>query len=317
MTINGENDIPEEIKGLLLKHKYIPMFYLYDKKGSDLFTKITKLPEYYLTMKEYNILKNNSQKIAEKFLKEKHFNMIELGSGNGEKTKLVINSFLKNKLNFTFIPIDISPSSMDQLKHVCGNTVKIQPIINDYIEGLKIFYKQQNKNSDINLITFFGSSIGNFHPEDSNVFLRKIYDLMKPNDLFLIGMDMKKDVQVMYKAYNDSQGIIGEFLYNLLIRMNNEFGANFNINNFKKYTTYNPNINAIENWLMSKEKQEVYLRKFNLKIKFEAFEFIKTSVSIKYSKNDIYRIAKENKFEVVENYCDDEIYFTDSLWKKT
>lgn len=41
---------------------------------------------------------------------------------------------------------------------------------------------------------------------------------MGPNDKFLVGVDLKKDIKLLEAAYNDAQGVTADFNMNLLKR---------------------------------------------------------------------------------------------------
>ena len=73
---------------------------------------------------------------------------------------------------------------------------------------------------------FLGSSFGNFMPDEGRLFLKNISESMKSGDLFLIGLDLKKDAQILMNAYNDSKGITSKFNLNILSRINTELTPN-------------------------------------------------------------------------------------------
>ena len=112
-----------------------------------------------------------------------------------------------------------------------------------------------------NLITFLGSSFGNFDQNEGILFLQKINNLMKPNDLFLIGLDLKKDQQILYNAYNDSQKTTAKFNLNILKRINDELGADFNLENFEHHAIYDEEKGRIEMYLRSLSEQYITIPK--------------------------------------------------------
>ena len=67
--------------------------------------------EYYLTNAEYQIFENHKEDILGLF-EGKAFDLIELGAGDGTKTKVLLNHFLEQGANFHYKPIDISNNAL-------------------------------------------------------------------------------------------------------------------------------------------------------------------------------------------------------------
>ncbi len=302
------------LTGLSESRKKLPTEYIYDKNGSELFRKIMKLPEYYLTRSETELLRINRNQMREA-LDNGQLNLIELGAGDGQKTRLLIENFLRNGVEFKYIPIDISESAMDGLigqftrefKHL-----KTEGIVSDYFSGLNWL---SNITSRQNLVLFLGSNIGNFSPVKLKRFLSRLWHMLNDGDLVLIGFDLKKDIRIMEAAYDDSQGITADFNLNLLKRINRELAGEFNLNQFKFYSTYDAEAGAIQSYLISQIEQEVYIGDLEKFFHFKAFEAIHTESSYKFSLEDIELLAESNRFDIVEHYFDSNKRFTDSLWR--
>ena len=162
------------------------------------------------------------------------FHLVELGSGSSVKTRLLIDILLKSQNNLQYFPIDISEILDQSSKNLCMDypNLTITGVVDTFENGLNFIERYDDKP---NLITFLGSSFGNFGQNEGILFLQKINNLMKSDDLFLIGLDLKKDQQVLHNAYNDSQKITAKFNLNVLKRINDELGANFNIENFEHH----------------------------------------------------------------------------------
>ena len=304
------------LEGLSKNPKQIAPVYLYDKKGSELFQEITDLEEYYLAQCEQEILTESREEIC-RSLPAEPFNLIELGAGDGHKTVLLIDYLIKKKFNFEYIPLDISPESMNGLTHslgeiFCASDLKITGIIAEYFDGLKWF---ANRSSSRNLILFLGSNIGNFDPQGARKFLRHLWDSLNSGDQVLIGFDLKKDLAVLNRAYNDSRGITKEFNLNLLDRINRELGGNFDREKFSFYSAYDVVTGAVESYLVSMEKQEVFIRDLNMRFTFNAWEPIHTESSYKFLESEISCLAVETGFQVQKDFLDSRGYFTDSLWR--
>ncbi len=88
--------------------KFLLPKYFYDDIGSGIFQDIMQRPEYYLTDCEFEIFNSQKGQIIDVFSKDAlHFALIELGSGNGTKTKVLLNSLVNRAISFEYVPIDI------------------------------------------------------------------------------------------------------------------------------------------------------------------------------------------------------------------
>ncbi len=146
-------------------------------------------------------------------------------------------------------------------------------------------------------------------------FLHKLYKTLHKGDLVLIGFDLCKDISLLMRAYNDDKGLTRAFNFNVLERLNYEFGAQFNINKFVHYPTYNVHTQAMESYLVSKESQDVYISKLNKIIHFEKIEPIHIECSYKYRINEIENLAKRTGFDVIHHFLDNKENFIDTLWQ--
>ena len=304
------------LSGLKNKPKRISSKYFYDEKGSEIFKKIMRMPEYYPTNCEYDIFKNQAEEIRQVFCNNHcMFDLIELGAGDGMKTKVLIDHFLKKNVNFQYIPIDISAGAVENL---AGNLkavfpkLNIRPLIGDYFEMMHLL---NGYDSLPKVLLFLGSNIGNFNWEESILFLKQLGAVMNKNDRLLIGFDLKKDPDVILKAYNDPHGHTRDFNLNLLTRMNTELGADFNLDAFRHYPLYEPSSGEARSYLMSLKEQTVRFKELEVDVHFKKWETIHTEISRKYDKESINAMAKESGFEVVRNFTDDRQYFMNSYWK--
>ncbi len=300
--------------GLLQSLKWLPSKYIYDTRGSRLFKEIMELPEYYLTRAEIEILKSKKKQIA-KEIGDKEFNLIELGCGDGKKTKILLGQFLKNNQRLHFFPIDISEDSIaefiDSLRGQYPD-LRSEGLVSDYFEGL---YWLSEQNHRKNVVLFLGSNIGNFTPLKAGVFLSSLWKALNNDDLVLIGFDLRKNTDMMVRAYNDKKGVTAAFNKNLLTRINRELKGNFDLDQFEFYATYDVVEGAIQSYLISKIKQEVFIGELKWLFSLKEKEPIHTESSYKYLTSDIEDMARKNNFEIVDNYFDSNKYFVDSLWK--
>jgi len=309
-----EKSFAEEIFSSLNQNsKFINPKFFYDKKGSDLFESICLLPEYYPTRTEISILKKLKHDLLSYL--DKNINLVELGSGASVKTRLILDIFTKLQPKLEYFPIDISEilteSSEQLLKDY--DTLRITGIIDTYEGGLEFLKNYDNKK---NLILFLGSSFGNFTPDDGKLFLEKIFSTMKSGDLFLIGLDLVKDKNILESAYNDSEGITAKFNLNILSRINDELDADFDINNFSHYSIYNENDQRIEMNLKSLVSQSVIIGKSNLSLNLGRNELIHTEYSHKYHIPQIKKLLSDVGFEIKNMWLDDKKYFSLTLVSK-
>jgi len=309
-----EKTFAEEISSSLNRDfKFITPKFFYDKKGSDLFEKICALPEYYPTRTEIVILKNLQTELPS-FIDDS-FRLVELGSGASVKTRLLLDIFTKMQQTTEYFPIDISEiltESSEQLLQDYDN-LRITGIIDTYEGGLEFLKNYDNKN---NLILFLGSSFGNFSPADGKIFLEKINSTMKSGDLFLIGLDLVKDSQILESAYDDAQGVTAEFNLNVLSRINDELDADFNLNNFSHYSTYNKEDQRIEMYLKSLVNQSVIISKSNLSLNLEKNELIHTEYSHKYTLEQIKILLESTGFKINHTWLDENTHFSLTLVSK-
>ena len=305
------------LEGLSENPKKLPSRLFYDDKGSSLFKKIMQLEEYYPTKCEAEILKANGGKIA-KHMKGKKFNLIELGCGDGAKTITILNSLREETKSFDYVPLDISQAAIEYLYQNLQKEYdqkipfKIYGLVAEYFQGLK--WLSENA-SDQNMVLFLGSNIGNFSRPMALRFLRHLWHSLNPNDVVLIGFDLKKDLDILYDAYNDKKGVTKEFNFNVLDRINKTLNGNFDRKNYQHQGLYNVQTGAMESYLISQCEHEVYIKDLDKSFSFKPWEPLHMEYSYKYLESDIVDYATSTGFEVIENYKDNKGYFVDSLWR--
>ncbi len=304
------------LEGLSGKPKKLNSAYFYDHVGSGIFQQITELSEYYLTNCEFEILRNQKESISNIF-NDRPFNLIELGAGDGRKTLTLLEEFIKQGQDFKYIPIDISAKAMESLferlkDNLDGHDLAVEGLVGDYFDGINACSQQTDRQ---NFVLFIGSSIGNFNHAEAEKFLRHLWYSLNPGDYVLIGFDLKKDLNILHAAYNDSKGVTSEFNLNLLTRLNETLDANFNRETFHHQGIYNVQLGAMESYLISKVKQTVKVGALDKEFHFKPWEGIHTEYSYKYTQYEIEMIAKDTGYEVVNHLFDSKHYFVDSVWK--
>lgn len=307
----------DTLKGLSANPKYLLSKYFYDDEGSRIFQDIMNMPEYYLTDCEHEIFASQKEKITQAICPEnKPFNMIELGSGDGLKTKILLKHFVEKEINFQYTPVDISAKANIELVKSLKKelpTLKVEAKTGDY------FHKLKNLNGDASLqkiILFLGSNIGNFSENETTEFLSQLTAYSNKGDKVLIGFDLKKSPGTIINAYNDPHGHTRRFNLNHLERLNRELDANFDIQKFEQHTTYNPQSGEVKSFLISNTVQTVHIGSLAKSFRFEKWEAIFMERSRKYDCQTIEKLALNHSFKVVQNFTDQRNYFVNSLWEK-
>jgi len=302
------------LMGFSAPSKYLPSKYFYDAKGSKLFEQITELEEYYPTRCEFEILNIVGAELTG-FIQDKPFEIVELGSGDGCKTKVLLSKLLESTDAFSYIPIDISETAMADLISSLNQshpTLTKHGIVGDYFASIRHL---ENTSDSRKLVLLLGSNIGNFDFPSAKRFLHSIWKCLNHNDLFLIGFDLKKDIDVLTRAYNDKKGITRAFNLNVLTRINNELQGEFDLDRFSHHGMYNPRHGAMESYLVSLEHQQVHIGALKKTFEFNAHEAIHLELSHKYLLSDMQKLANETGFNVLKNWQDSQDYFADSLWQ--
>jgi dimethylhistidine N-methyltransferase len=304
------------LRGLSATPKELSSKYFYDDEGSRLFQEIMKLPEYYLTGCENEIFSTQTNDIYRAFANgDNAFDLIELGAGDGTKTAVLVDHFLKQNADISYSPIDISQEALDALTEKFERefpTLRMNAMSGDYF---KILESLRSENGRRKVLLFLGSNIGNFSADQSVAFFRSLREVMSDNDLLLVGFDLQKDPHVIANAYDDAAGVTAKFNLNLLTRINRELGGNFDLDKFTHYANYRPIEGSARSFLISREKQTVRIEALDRDFEFDQWEAVFMEISQKYSLKMIDDLAEKSGFEVKQNFFDSKNYYCNSLWK--
>lgn len=307
----------EVYKGLIDFPKHLSSKYFYDTIGDRLFQDIMNMPEYYLTNSEHEIFMTHKQEISDLFKEgNDKFKLIELGAGDGRKTKIILEQLLKTETDFKYQPIDISQNVLNQLEKSINSElpeVHIEPLQGTYFE---ILNRINIENGTKKVILFLGSNIGNLLHHQAIAFLEHVGDFMHDDDLFFVGFDQKKNPQTVLDAYNDSTGITSAFNKNILTRINRELDADFNLDQFIHWEVYDPETGTAKSYLVSKEEQTVSIKKLELNIDFKPWETIHTEISQKYDDKVVSWLAEKSGLKIVAKFSDSQHQFKNYAFKK-
>jgi L-histidine N-alpha-methyltransferase len=289
--------------------------YFYDAAGSRLFQQIMALPEYYPTRTELAIFQMQGAAIVQALRAGttggQPLAVVELGAGDGLKTKILLRELLAQPAaSFTYVPVDISPSALDELVASLRQelpTLPTEPLAAEYTDALTTL----GQRPEAKAVLFLGSNIGNFPPAEQQAFLQSLAAPLTAADRLLVGFDLRKDPRRIRAAYDDAQGVTAEFNLNLLRRFNTELGADFELEHWQHYPDYDPSTGAMRSWLVSRRAQTVRIGALGRAFEFAAWEAIHTENSFKFTLPQIAELASAAGLRVVEVFQDEAGDFAD------
>ena len=300
----GDSFLDDVLTGLALPQKSLPPKYFYDARGCELFEQICELPEYYPTRTELAIMREHAGAMA-KFLGP-DCQLIELGSGSSRKTRILIEQ-LQPPL---YVPVDIAGEA---LRAAAAGLAQQYPWLNiigtcaDYTKPLTL-----PEFSGVPIrrkaVYFPGSTIGNFTPQEAIGFLQLARHMVGPGGALLVGVDLKKDRQVLDAAYDDAAGVTAAFNLNLLARINRELGGDFPLRRFRHRAFYDQSKGWIEMHLESLATQLVHVG--GARFRFSSGETIHTEISCKYSVEEFHALAHRSGFKSEQTWCDADDLFS-------
>jgi L-histidine Nalpha-methyltransferase len=297
--------------GLTKPQKELLSKYLYDDVGSALFEVISVLPEYGLTRADERLLRRNACEIVERL--PTPLVVAELGSGSGKKTRWLLKALARRQPT-AYCPIEISPTALAMCKRELGDidAISILGFEREYLDGLAEVATRR-KNNQFLLVLFLGSTIGNFDQPAGEKFLKEIRTILQAGDSLLLGTDLLKPIPQMLEAYADPLGVTAAFDLNLLARINRELDADFALDQFEHVARFNSGARSVEMHLRSKQAQTVTIREAGFSVRFAAGETIWTESSHKYSKGEVFRMARDAGFRCDAQWIDQEWPFAESL----
>lgn len=290
-------------EGLARPQKELPPKYFYDHAGSLLFEEITRLPEYYLTRVERDLLLQCTQWFMTSTGSR---TLVELGAGSALKTRILLDGMLRASTGCGYIPIDMSSAFLAETSgalRIGYPDLRIMPLVADISRELRL-----PKHDGPVLFALLGSTIGNFDEMHATRLLRRIRGQMEPLDCFLLGADLRKDKAVLEAAYNDAQGVTARFNLNILSVMNNELGADFDLQAFTHRAFYDEHLHRIEMHLVSARDQVVTIPGIG-RVSIAQGETIRTEISCKYDRASIEVLFEAAGLEVDEWHTDEQEQF--------
>jgi L-histidine N-alpha-methyltransferase len=291
--------------GLTRPFKELSPRYFYDERGSALFERITELEEYYPTRCERAILEDKSREICE--AANRPASLIELGSGSARKTQVLLDAMRSAGCLETYCPVDISEEiTRETAKRIATEYegINVRGLVCDFEFDLERVPVEGPR-----VIALLSGTIGNFAPHQRASFLRRIANLLGPEDRFLLGTDLVKDREAVESAYNDSAGVTAEFNKNVLTVLNRELGANFDVDAFEHVARWDPENLWVDIRLRSLDNQVVNVSALDMLVPFGAGEEMRTEISTKFLRTGLEGIYEEAGLELTDWWADpDDLY---------
>ena len=290
-AIPAGNFLDDVVAGLSAPQKALPPKYFYDAEGSRLFERICRLREYYPTRAELSLTRAHLEEIAR--FAGARCELVEYGSGASTKTRLLIERLRPAR----YVPVDISEPALSLAARALAREfpwLEIAAVVGDFSRPLELPPLRGAK-ARRRLVYFPGSTIGNLTSDETEAFLRMTRAQLGARGAMLVGVDLKKDPNLLHAAYNDARGVTAAFNLNLLARINRELAGDFDLRRFRHYAFYNASLGRIEMHLVSLSRHSA--RVGRQRFEFEAGETIHTENSYKYSVEEFRAIAGEAGFE--------------------
>jgi dimethylhistidine N-methyltransferase len=288
--------------GLEADPKRLSPKYFYDDLGSAIFEAICHLPEYDLTRNEREIFDESADDIVGAL--GEPLELIELGSGSGKKTSLLIEAILRRQDELVYHPIDISAGALAASVGAllaAYDRLSVSAYASDYFDVLAARRIEPSRRA---LVLFLGSNIGNYPPVHARRLLHALAAALNPGDALLLGTDLKKEARVHEAAYDDPTGVTAAFNKNLLARINRELGGRFDVRAFDFKASYDVVRGSVESYLVSKVAQRVRIDLLDREFAFAAGEPIHTESSYKFSVEDVIALASETGFRFAQEWSD-------------
>jgi L-histidine N-alpha-methyltransferase len=310
-------DLATEVRHFLTQRpRQLPSRGLYDTLGSVLFDAICELPWYPLTRAERRLIAVQRDEIMREAGSPAR--VIELGPGNGSKLDLLLGTPHHARYVRRIELIDVSPSALRDASRRVSEERNVTVVTHRarYEDGLAIAARSPLA-GERTLVLFLGSNIGNFDRPGAAAFLQTIHDAMADGDSLLLGVDLEKPEPELLVAYDDPLGVTAAFNKNLLIHLNRELGASFNLDAFDHRAVWNAQEARVEMHLVSRRAQRVAVPKAGLTIDLTAGEIIWTESSYKYNLAGVEQMLATAGFASRAHWIDAEGQFLLALAART
>lgn len=266
-------------RGLAATPRSIPPKWFYDKVGSELFDRITRLPEYYPTEAERAALAAHAPEIVARAGCD---SLAELGSGSSDKTRLLLDEMQASGSLRAYLPLDVSESALrDAARRLVERypALEVHGVVGDFDRHLDRLPRRGRR-----MLAFLGGTIGNYEPRARARLLGSIASTLETGEAFLLGTDLVKSPDRLVAAYDDAEGVTAAFNRNVLEVVNRRLEADFAVDRFVHVARWNAEAAWIEMWLRSTRDQVVTVGALDLTVRFVEGEEILTEISAKFTR---------------------------------
>ena len=289
------------LAGLTSTPKTLPAMLFYDDEGCRLFYEITRLPEYYLTRTETALLQSVAGAIVPDGFRDGV--LIEFGGSDETKARILLDR--PDTPFVTYVSIDVAEQALRAMQDRLGQThpaLNVVTLVADFMQTLRLPPLGSPR------MGFFpGSTIGNLDPAAATRFLSSARMSLGDDTWFLLGADLRKSPKLLLPAYNDAAGVTAAFNLNLLVRLNWEADADFDLNHFRHEAIWNDRDSRIEMHLISTRDQTVQVG--GRSIEFREGESIHTENSYKHTPEKLVEIARKAGWETRKVWTDHDGLF--------
>ncbi len=298
-------------RGLSATPGRLPPALLYDDLGSALFEAITHLPEYELTRADLRLLAAHAGEAAEALggLAE----VLELGPGGGRKAAVLVAALLRRQPRVRFVAVDVSPAALAECRRTLEplGAVEVALVRGAYLEGLRAATAAPGPGR--RAVLFLGSNLSNFDRAEAQAFLVAVRGCLAPGDGFLLATDLDKEPERLLPAYDDALGVTAAFNRNLLVRLNRDFGADFDLRAFAHEVRWNSAERRIEMHLRATRPCAVRVPRLGLELRFAEGQTIWTESSHRFGLAELRGWAEAAGFRCERQWVDERWPFAHSL----
>ena len=277
--------------------------YFYDPLGSALFDAICQLPWYRITRAESRLLAAHRDAVHRHL--QPLSTIVELGPGNGEKLKLLLDTRARDGAPIDVHLVDVSSRALQTAADALDSLpdVRLVSHVAEYDAGLRELAAQVS-GAGRTLVLFLGSNLGNFDAGGAAEFLDCIRESLSAGDALLLGTDLVKPEAELVLAYDDPLGVTAAFNRNLLVRINAELGGNFDVGQFAHQAVWNPQASRMEMFLVARSEQRVRIAALPMEFTMAAGERIWTERSHKYRPQGVRSMLEAAAFRTVDQWID-------------
>lgn len=301
-------------RSLAGRPKSLPPRFLYDALGSALFDAITELPWYLIPRAETVLLGAHAAEALAHF--PDPLTLIELGPGSGRKLDVLLGAGARGRPLEVRL-VDVAPQSLAAAsarvsRHggvsVHGHAATFETGLTEAAAAAK---------GRRRLVLFLGSNIGNLDAAESRAFLGLVRRCLAPGDGLLLGADLVKEREALLLAYDDPLGVTAAFDRNLLVRMNRELSASFDLADFAHEARWNEKESRVEMHLVARRRLSVPVPAAGITVEMEEGETIHTESSHKYRLEDLDALGASAGFATRSRWVDEKAGFALVLFAAT